>query len=116
MSDPAHPRHLSDFATPHSLTNKSDAFYSVHNPEIQGNTLYLSWYSDGVHVVDISNPAALRQAAFFRPHPTADPTGVFVSFGAGGHPIPFVWGVHVVGDRIYLSDINFGLRIITVTG
>lgn len=116
VSDPAHPRHLSDFATPHSLTNKTDAFYSVHNPEIRGNTLYLSWYSDGVRVVDISNPAAPRQTAFFRPHPTADPTGVFVSFGAGGHPIPFVWGVHVVGDRIYLSDINFGLRIITLTG
>ena len=69
-----------------------------------------------MRVVDISNPAAPRQAALLRPHPTADPTGVRVSFGAGGHPIPFVWGVHVVGDRIYLSDINYGLRIISLTG
>ncbi len=112
LADPAHPVHLSDFATWRALTNKTDAFYSAHNPEIRGSTLYLSWYSDGVRIVDISNPATPREIAFYRPLPTLDPTGVFASFGAGDHPIPFVWGVHVVGDRLYLSDINFGLYII----
>src|SRR5262249_26023853 len=43
LTDPTHPAHLSDFATPHALTNKTDAFYSAHNPEIRGTTLYLSW-------------------------------------------------------------------------
>lgn len=113
LADPTLPTHLSDFATPHALTNKTDAFYSVHNPEIRGNTLYLSWYSDGVRIVDISNPSNPQEIAFYRPKPTLDPTGTFISFGAGDHPIPFVWGVHVVGDRIYLSDINFGLYIVT---
>ncbi len=114
LADPAHPARLSDFATPHSLTNKTDGFYSVHNPEVHGNTLYLSWYSDGLRIVDISDPSAPRETGFFRPRPTLDPTGFFgPNFGAGGHPIPFDWGVHVVGDRIYLSDINFGLYIIT---
>jgi hypothetical protein len=115
LDDPGDPDHLSDFATSHSLTNKTDAFYSVHNPEIRGTTLYLSWYSDGLRVVDISNPAAPREVASFRPPPTRDPTGAFVSFWARDAPFPFVWGVHVDGDRIYLSDINFGLYIVTLT-
>jgi hypothetical protein len=116
LADPAHPTHLSDFATPHSLTNKTDGFYAVHNPEVRGTSLYLSWYSDGLRIVDISNPAAPQEVAFFREQPTLDPTGFFSpNFGAGGHPIPFDWGVHVVGDRIYLSDINFGLYIVTRT-
>src|SRR6266545_287673 len=109
------PTHLSDFATPHALTNKTDGFYSVHNPEISGDILYLSWYSDGLRIVDISQPSAPQEIGFYRPQPTLDPTGVFIAFGAGDHPIPFVWGVHVVGDRIYLSDINFGLYIVTRT-
>ncbi len=116
LADPAHPTRLSDFATPHSLTNKTDGFYAVHNPEVRGNTLYLSWYSDGLRIVDITNPAAPRETGFFRPRPTLDPTGFFEpNFGAGGHPIAFDWGVHVVGNRIYLSDINFGLYIVTTT-
>lgn len=114
LDDPAAPGHLSDYATPHSLTNKTDAFYSAHNPEIRGTTLYLSWYSDGLRVVDISIPAAPREIASFRPPPTRDPTGAFVGFGARDAPFPFVWGVHVDGDRIYLSDINFGLYIVAL--
>src|SRR5215475_13089374 len=42
----------------YALTNKTDAFYSAHNPEIRGTTLYLSWYSDGLRIVDISQPSA----------------------------------------------------------
>ncbi len=116
LPDRAYPTRLSDFATPHSLTNKTDGFYAVHNPEVRGNTRYLSWYPDGLRIVDITNPATPREIGFFRPRPTLDPTGFLgPNFGAGGHPIPFDWGVHVGGDRIYLSDINFGLYIVTTT-
>jgi hypothetical protein len=116
ITDPARPREVADFATPHSLTNKTDAFYSVHNVEIVGSTAYFSWYSDGLRVVDISDPARPHEIAFFRPKPTPDPTGFFCpNFGSGCHPIPFDWGLHVLGGKIYLSDINFGLRIVTLT-
>jgi hypothetical protein len=116
IANPASPAHLSDFATPHSLTNSTSGFYSVHNPQIRGSTLYLSWYSDGLRIVDIANPSRPQEVGFYRPKPTLDPTGVFASFGpAGRHPIPFVWGVYPLGDRIYLSDINFGLYIVTRT-
>jgi hypothetical protein len=94
-ANPASPAHLSDFATPHSLTNSTSGFYSVHNPQIRGSTLYLSWYSDGLRIVDITNPSVPKEVGFYRPKPTLDPTGVFASFGpAGKHPIPFVWGVY----------------------
>jgi hypothetical protein len=113
IANPASPVHLSDFATSHSLTNNTSGFYSAHNPQIRGNTLYLSWYSDGLRVVDISDPAHPDEVGFYRPQPTLDPTGVFAAFGPGGsHPIPFVWGVYPLGDNIYLSDINFGLYIV----
>jgi hypothetical protein len=113
ISSPASPAHLSDFATPHSLTNSTSGFYSAHNPQIRGSTLYLSWYSDGLRIVDISNPSRPAEIGFFRPKPTLDPTGVFQAFGpAGAHPIPFVWGVYPLGSRIYLSDINYGLYVV----
>jgi len=114
VSDPAHPAHVSDIATPHALTNRSDAFYSVHNPVLLGDRLFVSWYSDGLQVFDIANPVAPRRVAFFLPQPTRDPTGVFTSFGAKDKPYPFVWGVSVVGDLAYLSDINFGLYVVAV--
>jgi hypothetical protein len=117
ISSPASPVHLSDFTTPHSLTNSTSGFYSAHNPQIRGTTLYLSWYSDGLRIVDISNPSRPTEIGFYRPKPTLDPTGVFQSFGpAGAHPIPFVWGVYPLGSRIYLSDINYGLYIVGQTG
>jgi hypothetical protein len=116
ISNPASPVHLSDFATPHSLTNATSGFYSVHNPQIRGDTLFLSWYSDGLRIVDISDPARPREVASYRTQPTLDPTGVFASFGpAGSHPIPFVWGVYPLAGRIFLSDINFGLYIVAQT-
>jgi hypothetical protein len=116
ITSPANPVHLSDFATPHSLTNSTSGFYSVHNPQIRGTTLYLSWYSDGLRIVDIANPSTPKEIGFYRPKPTLDPTGVFAAFGpAGAHPIPFVWGVYPLGDRIFLSGINFGLYIVTRT-
>jgi len=114
LANPANPVRVADVATPHSLTNKTDGFYSVHNPQVVGDWLYLSWYSDGLRVYDIANPAKPREVAFYRPQPTLDPTGVFAEFGAGTHPIPFVWGVHVTGGLTYLSDINYGLYVVRV--
>jgi hypothetical protein len=114
ISNPAQPLHLSDVATAHSLTNKNDAFYSAHNPTFRGNRLYVSWYSDGLRVFDVTDAIHPKPVAFYRPQPTRDPTGVFQSFGAKDKPYPFVWGVHLDGGLAYLSDINYGLYIVTV--
>jgi len=112
LADPSDPAHLSDIATPHSLTNRTDAFFSVHNPEFVGNRLTYSWYSDGLRVYDVSNPASPRSVAAYRPQPTRDPTGVFQAFGAKDKPYAFVWGAHNADGLTYLSDINYGLYIV----
>jgi len=74
----------------------------------------VSWYSDGLRVFDVSNPAAPRQVAAYHPKPTRDPTGVFTEFGAKDKPYPFVWGAHNDGGLTFLSDINYGLYIVRI--
>lgn len=39
----------------------------AHNCYVKGNLLYVSHYTGGLRVVDISNPAAMREIAFHRP-------------------------------------------------
>lgn len=104
ISEPSNPGHLSDVTTPHSLTNKTNGFYSAHNPEFVGDKLYVSWYSDGVRIFDVSEPTNPREVAFYREQPNR---GLL-----SPHPIPLDWGVHVEGGRIYLSDMFVGLYII----
>ena len=105
VSDPSNPVHLSDVTTPHSLTNKTNAIYSVHNPEIVGDKLYASWYSDGLRIFDISDPTLPQEISFYREQPHR---GILAP-----HPIPLDWGVHVENGRIYLSDMFFGLYVVT---
>lgn len=96
--------HLSDVTTPHSLTNKTDGFYSAHNPVFKGSKLYVSWYTDGVRIFDVSSPASPREVGFYRPRPHR---GILAR-----RPIPLVWGVALGGSRIYLSDMFFGLYVL----
>lgn len=105
LSNPANPAHLSDVTTPHSLTNSLGGIYSAHNPQFAGSKLYVSWYSDGLRIFDVSSPTAPHEVGFYRPRPHS---GLLFA-----HPIPLVWGVHVVDNRIYLSDMFFGLYVVT---
>jgi hypothetical protein len=107
LADPADPTHLSDVTTPHSLTNSVGGIFSVHNPQFVGSKLYLSWYSDGVRIFDVSNPTTPQEVGFYRPRPHRG--------ALAPHPIPLDWGVHVVGGRIYLSDMFFGLYVLAET-
>lgn len=104
ISTPAAPVHLSDVTTPHSLTNKTNAFYSAHNPEFVGDKLYVSWYSDGLRIFDVSDPTSPSEIGFYREQPTR---GLL-----SPRPIAVDWGVHVENGRIYLSDTSFGLYIV----
>jgi hypothetical protein len=67
ISDPANPVQLSTFATPNTNNEAValDGTWSVHNPELlrdddgdETNTLYVSWYNDGVRVLDITRPSS----------------------------------------------------------
>jgi hypothetical protein len=107
-SDPADPVLLSTFHTTNSLNLGGPpdprGTYSVHNAFVQGDTAFFSWYSDGVVVLDISQPDAPREIGRFN-----DTSSEFEARNGG---IQNVWGVYVSGDLIFASDRNGGLYVL----
>jgi len=110
----ATPVQIGSYKTPNSLgTNDQGAGdYVIHNNFLVGNTVYSSWYTDGVRVIDVSNPRSPKEVAYFVPPATENPVkpsqrGVLTNTTQ-------VWGVVV--DRatglVYASDMNSGLWIL----
>ena len=54
-------------------TTKARATSSSCNNFLVGTTVYQSWYSDGVRVVDVSNPGEPREVAYFVPPAAENP-------------------------------------------
>jgi hypothetical protein len=113
------PKLLSTFATESAVPGKdgkvaTDGVYSVHNAVIEGNRSYASWYSDGVRVVDLSDPAKPREVAWFVPPPTS-PRQTAATAQDGRRDMPVVWGVFPYKDVVLASDMNSGLWVFRVT-
>lgn len=107
ISDPADPVQLSTFELPSTRATPGPGFFTVHDPKVRGNLAYLSWYAEGVVILDITNPAEPRKAAQFVPEPAADPRGFFFP----GEKFANVWGVFIERDYVIASDINSGLWV-----
>jgi len=116
-SNLAAPVQISSFRTPNSIGTNTQAAgdYSIHNALVVGTDIYMSWYSDGIRVADASNPAALREVAYFVPPSANNPVkpsqrGVLSN-------APQVWGVAYdeTTNLIYASDMNSGLWILRRT-
>jgi hypothetical protein len=103
ISDPANPVELSNFATPNTFNEAvaTEGTWSVHNPEVVGNTVYASWYSDGVRIIDISRPKAPREIGFW--------TGAGAPADA---PAVNIWSVVPHNGLLLASDRNYGLYIL----
>ncbi len=116
-SDPAAPEQVGSFRTQSSLGlgAQGSGDYSIHNPFLVGTDVYLSWYSDGVRVVDAGDPTAPEEVAYFIPpagqNPVKPPQRGVLS------QMPQVWGVVVDEETglIYASDMNSGLWILRRT-
>ena len=113
IRDPSDPTELGTFEMP--STRQVDpapgpGFWTVHDPKVRGNTAYLSWYAEGVVVLDISDPASPTKLAQFVPEPAADPNGVFFP----GEEFANVWGTDLHRGTVLASDINSGLWIFEV--
>jgi len=119
-SDPDSPVQIGSFRTPSSLGlgAQGSGDYTIHNPFVVGTDVYLSWYSDGVRVVDASDPEEPKEVAYFVPpagqNPVKPPQRGVLS------QMPQVWGVVVVegtelGALVYASDMNSGLWILRRT-
>jgi hypothetical protein len=116
-SDPGAPRQIGEYRSPNSRGTDDQAAgdYVLHNNFLVGNTVYQSWYTDGVRVVDVSNPRAPREIAFFVPPASENP--VKPSQRGTLTNTTQVWGVVVdeATGLIYASDMNSGLWILRRT-
>ena len=116
-SNLAAPTQIGEFRTQSSLGLGAQGAgdYSIHNALVVGTDVYLSWYSDGVRVVDASDPEDPTEVAYFVPpagqNPVKPPQRGVLS------QMPQVWGVVVDEDTglIYASDMNSGLWILRRT-
>jgi hypothetical protein len=106
LAAPGGPRLVASLTTPNTdrFPARDQGWYSVHNPMVLGNELYLAHYSDGVRRWDISDPTAPYETGFFVPPDLPD---------AQGRPLKaLIWGVYPERDYIYASDISHGLWIL----
>jgi hypothetical protein len=108
---------IGSYRTPNSLGTDDQAAgdFTIHNPLVVGTDVYASWYTDGVRVIDASNPRSLREVAYFVPPAGQNPVkprqrGVLPSTTQ-------IWGVVVdeATGLIYASDMNTGLWILRRT-
>jgi len=103
-SDPDSPVQSGTFATDRALNDPVPSFdfpRSIHNVVVKGNKAFISWYAEGIRVVDVGSPSNPRELAAFVPPPETG-SGVF-------------WGVFEDHDLIFGSDIFSGLFILELT-
>lgn len=103
--DQAAPVQVGTYDTGNLATPSTEGDFTIHNVIVRGNTVYASWYSDGIQLVDISQPASPRGIGSFVPAGVPDPFGVLPEF-------PEMWGVYVQRDLILGSDMNAGLYVL----
>ena len=116
-SNPAAPVQIGEYRTPNSMGTNDQAAgdFVIHNNFLVGTDVYSSWYTDGVRVVDTSDPRHPVEVAYFVPPAGANPVkpsqrGVLSNTTQ-------VWGVVVdeATGLIYASDMNTGLWILRRT-
>lgn len=114
-SDPEHPVLASTFNTPCSAIEDAEGCleggtYSSHNVIVEGDLAYVSWYADGVLVLDISDPYHPVEVA--RYHERGEQ---FEEQNGGPQD---VWGVYKEprSPWIYASDRNGGLYVLKAYG
>jgi hypothetical protein len=105
IENPANPKQLSTFATENTnneaLARQGKRWWSVHNPKVRGNTVYASWFSDGIRVLDISDPSSPREIGSWSGEDAPEDA-----------PAVDIWGVDLHGDLLLASDRNYGLYVL----
>ncbi|WP_411965392.1 PA domain-containing protein [Haloferax sp. YSMS24] len=114
-SDESNPQLRSEFdtvcsANPGDPSCDPRGTYSVHNIIVEDDMVYISWYSDGVLILDISDPANPVEVARY------SPSGQDFEDQNGG--IQDVWGIDKEKNSpwIYASDRNGGLYVLKELG
>jgi hypothetical protein len=113
QGDPSRP---SVYSVEHGLPDAEgrlslEGTYSPGGAVVAGDYLYATWMSDGLRVLDLSDPTEPVEVASFVPPTRVDPQRHFAAPN-GNIAMPLAWSVHVVDNLIYLSDANTGLWIL----
>lgn len=104
-SVPAAPQEIATFETANSASARQPGWYSAHNLDIRGDKLYVSWYADGIRVIDLEDPAEPEEIAYYVPESMPDPYGV-------APPGVQMWGIYLHRSLVLGSDINGGLHVL----
>jgi LVIVD repeat len=117
VSNPAQPRAVSALAAPENdpTTCRSSPVgtYTSHNPTLTADLALISWYSSGLQVFDISDPANPQRLVEFRPQ-ASQPGQRDPQLGA---TLPLTWSYPIVRDGlIYVADIDEGLYVLRYGG
>jgi hypothetical protein len=100
IKDKTNPVLLSEFTTeltydiPETSQGRTTFAKTVHDPKVHGNTLYLSYYSGGVIMVDITDPNNPTEIGRYTPESAN------------------VWGVFVDRNYVLASDMGQGLKVL----
>ena len=91
VTDLSAPREVSRFRTRRGI--------SLHNIEIADGIAYVSYYGDGLRVIDLRDPANPREIGHYDTVPPEQERGLFQG----------AWGVGLTGGHVYISDIENGV-------
>jgi len=102
---------VSSFKEP--LESPSFSNNRPHNPFIKGDTMFISYYEDGVQVFDISNPVLPKRIAYYDTYTLQNGLG----YSEPAHDWKGPWGVYpfLPSGCILASDITQGLFTFKVT-
>ncbi len=120
------PKVVGTFKTTHNDPSKCAGYsantldrssYASHNPTLIGDDLALvTWHSDGLQAIDISNPTRPSSAGAFLPTPLAKVATEDPALGGGDSHVQ-AWSYPVVSDGlIYMVDIRNGLYVLRYHG
>jgi hypothetical protein len=100
--DPASPTYMQDLGRYQSRPE-----VGIHNIEVHGTRAYISYYQDGIRIVDLGDPTNPIEVAHYN---TWDPETSYGSAFEGAV------GVRKVGDYVYVADLARGLVILRELG
>ena len=96
VTDLANPRVVSRFATRKGI--------SIHNVQVERGIAYISYYVDGLRVVDLRDPHSPREIGHFDTVPAENERDILQG----------AWGVRVLDENVYISDIELGTYALKV--
>ena len=88
------------------------AVFNPHNPLVVGHLVFISWYSAGLQVLDLSDPLAPRRVAQYVPSGEGSAPLSYI----GSYPVQ-TWSYPILRDGLlYVVDIQSGLHVLRYTG